>query len=87
MNRMVGARRRNLFADGGFTLTKPLFGRYSAGFGLWGGVQPGIYRVDAGPRVSMRVRGNMRVHLDWRQRLAGSAEPGSGPALTLAADF
>ena len=47
----------------------------------------GIYRVDAGPRVSMRVRNNMRVHLDWRQRLAGNAEPGSGPALTLAADF
>jgi hypothetical protein len=84
---VVGARRRDLFADGGFTLTKPLFGRYSAGFGMWGGVQPGIYRVDVGPRVSMRVRSNMRVHLDWRQRLAGNAEPGSGPALTLAADF
>ena len=84
---VVGARRRDLFADGGFTFTKPLFGRFSAGFGMWGGVQPGIYRVDAGPRVSMRVRNNMRVHLDWRQRLAGNAEPGSGPALTLAADF
>jgi len=47
----------------------------------------GGYRVDAGPRVSMRVRGNMRVHLDWRQRVVGNAEPGSGPALTLAADF
>lgn len=84
---VVGARRRDLFADGAFTLTKPLFGRYSAGFGLWGGVQPGIYRIDGGPRVSMRVRNNLRVHLDWRQRLAGNAEPGSGPALTLAADF
>jgi hypothetical protein len=29
----------------------------------------------------------MRVDLDWRQRLAGQAEPGSGPALTLAGDF
>lgn len=84
---VVGARRRDLFADGGFTMTKPLFGRFAAGFGLWGGVQPGIYRIDAGPRVSMRVRNTMRVHLDWRQRLAGNAEPGSGPALTLAADF
>ncbi|MEO7365910.1 MAG: hypothetical protein ABIW03_06285 [Sphingomicrobium sp.] len=84
---VVGARRRDLFADGGFTLTKALFDRYSAGFGVWGGVQPGIYRVDAGPRLSMRVRNNMRVHLDWRQRLAGNALPGSGPALTLAADF
>jgi hypothetical protein len=84
---VVGARRRDLFADGGLTMTKPLFGRYSAGLGMWGGVQPGIYRVDVGPRVSMRVRNNMRVHLDWRQRLAGNAEPGSGPAVTLAADF
>ncbi len=84
---VVGIRRRDLFFDGGYTFTKPLFGRYSAGFGMWGGVQPGLSRVDVGPRVSMRVRQNMRVHLDWRQRVAGNAEPGSGPAVTLAADF
>ena len=84
---VVGARRRDLFADGGFTLTRPLFGRFDAGFGMWGGVQPGLHRVDIGPRVSMRVRGNMRVHLDYRQRVVGNAAPGSGPALTLAADF
>jgi hypothetical protein len=84
---VVGIRSRDLFFDGGYTLTRPLFGRYSAGLGMWGGVQPGLYRVDVGPRVSMRVRDNMRVHLDWRQRVAGNAEPGSGPAVTLAADF
>ena len=84
---VVGARRRDLFADGGYTLTRPLFGRFSAGFGMWGGIQPGLYRVDAGPRLSMRVRNTMRVHLDYRQRLAGNAEPGSGPVLTLAGDF
>jgi hypothetical protein len=84
---VVGARRRDLFADGGYTLTRPLFGRFSAGFGMWGGIQPGLYRVDAGPRLSMRVRNTMRVHVDYRQRLAGNAEPGSGPVLTLAGDF
>jgi hypothetical protein len=84
---VVGARSRDLFADGALTMTKPLFGRYSAGFGIWGGIQPGLSRVDVGPRVSMRIRNNLRVHLDWRQRVAGNAEPGSGPALTLAADF
>lgn len=84
---VVGMRRRDLFADGGATLTRPLFGRYAAGFGMWGGVQPGLYRVDAGPRVSMRLRDNMRVHLDYRYRVAGNAEPGSGPVVTLAADF
>jgi len=50
-------------------------------------VQPGLYRVDAGPRVTMRVRPNVRVHFDWRQRLAGTAQPGSGPVVTLAGDF
>ena len=84
---VVGIRNRDWFADGGFTLTRPLFGQFSAGLGLWGGAQPGIYRVDAGPRLSMKVRNNMRVHLDWRQRLAGNAQPGSGPAVTLAGDF
>ena len=84
---VVGMRRRDLFVDGGYTLTRPLFGRYAAGFGMWGGMQPRLYRVDAGPRVSMRVRSNMRIHLDYRYRLAGNAEPGSGPVVTLAADF
>lgn len=84
---VVGMRRRDLFADGGFTMTRPMFGRYAAGFGMWGGIQPGLHRVDIGPRVSMRVRNNMRIHLDYRYRLAGNAEPGSGPVVTLAADF
>lgn len=84
---VVGVRSRDMFADGGLTLTRPLFGQFSAGLGVWGGVQPGIYRVDAGPRLSMRVRNSMRLHLDWRQRVVGNAQPGSGPALTLAGDF
>ncbi|WP_204317143.1 hypothetical protein, partial [Klebsiella aerogenes] len=29
----------------------------------------------------------LRIALDWRQRVAGEARPGSGPALTLGADF
>jgi hypothetical protein len=35
----------------------------------------------------MRVRNNVRTHLDWRQRIAGKAEPGSGAVVTLAGDF
>jgi hypothetical protein len=84
---VVGLHSRDLFVDGAMTATRPLFGKFSAGLGVWGGAQPGLYRVDAGPRVSIKVRDNVRVHLDWRQRLAGNAEPGSGPAVTLAADF
>jgi hypothetical protein len=84
---IVGVNSRDLFADGALALTRPVWGRVSAGLGVWGGAQPGVYRVDAGPRVSVRLRKNVYAHLDWRQRLAGRANPGSGPALTLAADF
>lgn len=84
---LVGIRNRALFADGALTFTRPVYRQFSAGVGIWGGVQPGVHRLDAGPRVSYRVRPNIRVHVDWRQRLAGSASPGSGPAVTLAGDF
>jgi hypothetical protein len=84
---VVGVRSRDKFVDGGLTLTRPAYKNFSAGVGVWGGAQPGVYRVDAGPRVTMRVRNNVRVHFDWRQRLAGNASPGSGPAVTLAGDF
>lgn len=84
---IVGAGSRDLFADGGFTLTRPLYREFSGGIGMWGGIQPGLYRIDGGPRLTMRVRNNMRIHLDWRQRIAGNALPRSGPAVTLAGDF
>lgn len=84
---VVGINSRDLFADGALSVTRPVYGPVSAGFGIWGGVQPGLYRVDAGPRLSLRVRRNIRIDLDWRQRLADQAEPGSGPALTLAGNF
>ena len=84
---VVGVRSRDLFADGSLAISRPVYGRFSVGMGAWGGYQPGLYRVDAGPRMSMRVRPNVSVHVDWRQRLAGSASPASGPAVTLGADF
>lgn len=84
---IVGMNSRDLFADGAFAITRPIYGPLSAGFGLWGGVQPGVYRVDAGPRISTRLRKNIYAHVDWRQRVSGNARPASGPALTLAADF
>jgi hypothetical protein len=84
---IVGFHSRDGFVDGGLTLTRPVFRQFSAGLGIWGGAQPGLYRLDAGPRVTMKVRNNVRVHFDWRERLAGNAQPGSGPAITLAGDF
>jgi len=84
---VVGFNSRDAFIDGAVTATRPVYRNFSAGLGLWGVAQPGVHRVDAGPRVTMKVRDNLRVHLDYRQRLAGNAEPGSGPTLTLAGDF
>jgi hypothetical protein len=84
---IVGLSSRDLFADGGAAFTRPIYRNFSAGFGVWGGIQPGLYRVDAGPRITMTVRRNIKVHFDYRQRLAGNAQPGSGPVVTLAGDF
>lgn len=84
---VVGAHHRDLFVDGGATLTRPIWRNFSGGIGVWGAAQPGLYRLDAGPRISMDVRRGIKIHADYRQRLIGNAAPPSGPALTLAADF
>ena len=83
---VVGARRRELFVDGSATLTRPLWRNLSAGVGAWGGAQPGLARLDVGPRASLRVR-SMRLHADYRVKALGNAQPGSGPVLTIAGDF
>lgn len=84
---VVGVRDRAFFVDGSATLTRPVWRQFSGGVGVWGGTQPGLSRIDAGPRLSMRVGARMRVHLDYRQRFAGAAAPGSGPVVTIAGDF
>ncbi|MBY0520062.1 MAG: hypothetical protein K2P79_06520, partial [Sphingomonas sp.] len=60
------------------------------GGGSWGAAQPGAARLDVGPSISLRlpVRAeHLRLSLDWRQRIAGNAAPGSGAALSLGTDF
>jgi len=84
---VVGVRSRDWFVDGAFAVTRPVYRNFSAGFGIWGAAQPGLSRLDAGPRISMKVRNNLKVHFDWRQKLVGNARPGSGPAVTLSGDF
>ena len=84
---VVGVKARDLFVDGSLAVTRPVYRNFSFGFGVWGGAQPGLSRLDLGPRVTMQVRRNLKVRADWWQKLAGNARPGSGPALTLAGDF
>ena len=91
---IVGANSRDLFVDGSAAISRPVeIGNrvnLSLGAGVWGGAQPGVARLDIGPEMGLRFSISdigMRLAVGWRQRIAGSAEPGSGPALTLGADF
>lgn len=86
---MVGLRRRDAFAEGSAQLSLPL-GRLEIGAAAWGAAQPGADRLDAGPRLALRLPaadGELRLQADWRFRLAGEAAPGSGPAITLSTSF
>lgn len=78
------------FADGAMRLARPVgeWGpiRLDLGAGAWGGAQPGAARLDIGPSASVSLR-QMRLTLDWRQRVTGGAHPGSGLALSLGTDF
>ena len=60
------------------------------GAASWGGAQKGATRLDIGPTASVSFRlGETRakVSADYRLRVAGDAQPNSGPAVTLTAGF
>ncbi|WP_294120758.1 hypothetical protein [Sphingomonas sp.] len=75
------------FVDGQAAVSRPVWRNLSAGLGIWGGAQPGLGRLDIGPRATLRLGTRMRVHLDYRYKLIGNAIPGSGGVVTLAGDF
>lgn len=83
---LVGARRRDGYADGAIRILHPLGRHGFAGAGLWAAAQPGVARLDVGPMLGVRV-GRARLSMEWRARIAGAAHPASGPALSLGADF
>ncbi len=89
----AGAIRRvrtEPYADGAARVTTEVAAqgpaRIALGIGAWGGAQRDAQRLDVGPSATVRVR-NLRLSLDWRQRVAGAARPGSGATLTLGGDF
>lgn len=91
---IVGARSRDLFADGALRVVerRDLDHDLSLrmGAGIWAGAQPGVERLDIGPRLAVGVplgRSNISTALEGRFRIAGDASPGSGIALTIATDF
>lgn len=83
-------RRADPYADGAARGTRTVEAggpvRLGLGAGAWGAAQRDAQRLDIGPSATLAVR-NLRFALDWRQRVAGEARPGSGLALTLGADF
>ena len=91
---IVGVRRKALFIDGAARLERAVAEgpgwRLGIGAGAWGGAQPGVARLDAGPQVVARIAANkntIRIGGEWRFRIAGNASPASGPALTMGFDF
>jgi hypothetical protein len=88
---IVGFRRQDGFIDGKLSLSTPLPRTpMSLGVALSGGAQPGVSRLDVGPQLQIRLplpQGGARLSVEWRERIAGDAQPGSGLAITLAADF
>lgn len=90
----VARDRVEPFADGAARLTLPLIARVGwrldVGAGTWAGAQRGAARVDIGPTLGLvaPVAGRrVRLTADWRERIAGQARPGSGPALSVGTDF
>ncbi|MCL6250939.1 hypothetical protein M3P36_07790 [Altererythrobacter sp. KTW20L] len=90
----VGGQVPTAFVDGQARLDRSLAS--AAGFDLragaaaWGGAQREGARLDVGPTASLgfqvgATRG--RLAADYRFRVAGDAEPASGPAITLSAGF
>ncbi|WEK44327.1 MAG: hypothetical protein P0Y64_05835 [Candidatus Sphingomonas colombiensis] len=89
----IGRHGGEGFIDAAAHVTRPIAAigtaRVELGLGAWGGAQPGAARLDIGPAASVAVRAivPLRISLEWRQRIAGEARPGSGLALSLGADL
>lgn len=83
-----------VFANAQLHALKPVTSRthikLAAGAGAWVGGQSEIMRLDIGPSVRADLHAEpaiLRIDASWRYRIAGNAEPGNGPAVTLSTSF
>ncbi len=91
----VGGRFATAFVDGQAKVDARVArlgrtGALRAGAGVWGGAQKHSARLDIGPSATVSFPlgdTQSRLALDYRWRVAGNAEPKSGPALTISAGF
>ena len=91
---LIRRDRAERYADGAVHIAHKLLdlgdAKIDIGGGAWGGAQRGAARLDVGPTLALSVpvaHKTVRLSLDWRERVAGQARPGSGLALTLGTDF
>jgi len=90
----IAGRGHTAFADGQVRVDRSVVLAEDfdlrAGAAAWGGAQRQAARLDVGPTASVSFRlgaARGRLAADYRLRLAGDAQPASGPALTLSAGF
>ena len=90
----VGGEFSTPFADGQLGVDTSVarfdLGDLRIGGGAWGGAQKGAARLDIGPSASISLEKGpvpARLSVDYRVRVAGDAEPGSGVAVTLTTGF
>lgn len=90
----VGGRYATAFIDGQLRIDRAVAGAGTtglrAGVGAWGGAQDGVKRLDLGPAATVvftLAGAPFRMSADWRFRVAGRANPSSGPALTVSTGF
>ena len=91
---IVGLRTHDLYVDGAIRAEHRAFTSGTTavrvGVAAWGAAQPGVSRIDIGPRISgsFRIGGTrLQASVEWRERLTGNALPNSGPVLTIGTDF
>jgi hypothetical protein len=91
---LVGIKSPAAFVDGAVHVERMVLkaehASLSIGAGAWGGAQPGVSRIDVGPQVVARIavaETSLRVSAEWRQRVAGTTSPASGPSVTVGFDF
>jgi hypothetical protein len=90
----VGGRLATPFFDAQVRVDRTLArlgsAELSTGGGAWGGAQKGAKRLDIGPGATVAIglgSAVVRMSADWRFRVAGNANPSSGPALTVSTGF
>lgn len=90
----VGGTAATGFADGQLHVLRDVkrfdLARISIGGGAWGGLQKDAHRLDLGPAMRADItfgKTPARISVDWRERVAGNADPESGLAVTLSTRF